>query len=796
MAYLDLVPQWHDEIYEIAEDDDVIGGPDGIWNLPLKQLGDNTEWLKAQVDEIGPRLDEINDEIVPESIADKLDYLGETKELFRQAIQSKGVAVPEGTPLREFTDAIGDIQGNNADVSDVVNQPWYNPGTLLGGIKWTDPTIEFDFIEILDTYGDVNTVVAEVEAGVQYWEPEEGIHKYRIRAKLPSGGYSIGVELEQTEYSIVYQANLLSITIPMTAANQVVLAFDNFVKITDADGFSISGINDELVFLDQPDVKTIRLQLATKYFMQSGTYTLSYNPLDGNTLQNNEEPIDAIVGYGVENYADYTPATFVSAQIPQNEPSTLVLVMSRPVNVDSISGFSLSGTSAVILSVISDGATIEFQLSEPADHSEVESAISLSYDGDDMTDDAGQVVEPFSNRPVSNNSTHLAISIQSAEIPSSSSHMLIVVMQGGVQMQSAAGFSLSSPDQDQLPNISTAAYTISDGTIIFTFTESLLAGKSFIVIYDGSGTLRATSNNDTITPFSQSVSNNSTDTGGIPGGTSARNLGTIVLGHDAVSVAEVTLIFEMIHNTIAAGHVNNFVDGDYFHGYISSGNSFSVSAGYDSGGAISMTSNPDLGAHGKYMTWVITGKNTWKGKNGNSYDHVSIQSKNVLGYATEANAGGHYMEATNINTNGYAGCKMRQYLLNNMLPALQALGIPFDQDWMKAPARLVSRGGTATNPGADTIADKLFLPTEYEMFGAHSYSNNNAEAAANQGRLSYYTDNNSRVKYDKDNTARIYWEASPYSGSTTVFCHVHTDGSAHIHHATTVRGVAPAFCVA
>jgi hypothetical protein len=260
----------------------------------------------------------------------------------------------------------------------------------------------------------------------------------------------------------------------------------------------------------------------------------------------------------------------------------------------------------------------------------------------------------------------------------------------------------------------------------------VVAGKTPAISYDGSDqTFKAVATGDTITAFSRNVANNSTDSGGIPSGTSARNLGTIVLGHDPASAAEVTQVFTMIHNTVTAGNVNNFVDGDYVNGYISSGTPFSVSAGYDSGGAISMTGNPDLGAHGKYMQWVIAGKNAWKGKNGITYDHVAVHSRNVLGYNVETDAGGHYMNASNDNTTGYLNCKMRQYILNNVLPALKNLGIPFDEEWMKAPARLVSKGGTASNPGADTITDKLFLPTEHEMFGANAYSNSNAEAAAN-----------------------------------------------------------------
>jgi hypothetical protein len=324
------------------------------------------------------------------------------------------------------------------------------------------------------------------------------------------------------------------------------------------------------------------------------------------------------------------------------------------------------------------------------------------------------------------------------------------------------------------------------------FDEEWMKGPARIVSKGGSA---ASPGADTITAFSKAVTNNSTDTGGIPAGTSARNLGTIVLGHDPASAAEVTQVFTMIHNTIAAGNVANFVDGDYVNGYISNTTPFSVSAGYDSGGAISMTSNPDLGSHGKYMQWMIVGKNTWKGKNGNTFDHVAIHSRNVLGYSEETNAKGHYMNSSNTNVGGYLDCKMQQYILNNVLPALKNLGIPFDEEWMKAPARIVSKGGSAESPGANTITDKLFLPTEYEMFGANLISNSTAEAASAQGKFSYYVDNASRIKYNKDNLARYYWTASPYSNSTNCFCYVYNSGIVSYDVAAIVHGLAPVFCV-
>ena len=729
------------------------------------------------------------------TIADKLGYVLGTKAALKAAIQNKGIAVPDSTTFRQYAGLIGSISGGVNDVSEVVNQPWYNPGTGLGGIAWIDPTGEFDHLEIIDTKDGGSEVVAEVAPGVEFWEPEEGTHQYLIRAVFASGGTSVGVQLTQTTYAIVYTANLQSITIPMAAANQVVLTFDNFVSLTDASGFSVSGIDDTLEFVDQPDVKTIRLRLVAHYFSQGGSYSLSYAPENGNVETNDGEPIAPITGYGIDNYADYAPSVFVSAEVPQAEPQTLVLLMSRPINVTSAEAFTLSGTTASITGMVTEGATVEFSLNEPVDHSDVESDIKISFSGVGATDDAGQAVAAFSNCAVTNNSTNQAISIQSAEIPASDSHSLIVVMQGAVAMTSAAGFAIASSDQEDLPDLADSDYEVSDGTITFSFDTSLQNGKTFTVSYDGTGTLKAANNNDTIRAFSQAVTNHSTDAGGIGAGSSARNLATVVLGREASTPADVTAILTAVHETVVSGHATNLVGGDFVNLPVSPSYPLTVAAGYDAGGAISLTANADLGANGKHISFMIVTRNGLKGKNGNNYDHVVFHSKNVLGYTTETDVGGHYMEASNINTNGYYGCKMRQYLLNNVLPALKALGIPFDEDWMKAPARQVSKGGSAANPGADTIQDKIFLPTEYEMFGAYTYSNSQAEAAANQGRFEYYDDNTKRVKYNKDNAARYYWEDSPYSGSTGSFCRVNYSGAAGLTGSYCAYGLAPAFCV-
>ena len=282
----------------------------------------------------------------------------------------------------------------------------------------------------------------------------------------------------------------------------------------------------------------------------------------------------------------------------------------------------------------------------------------------------------------------------------------------------------------------------------------------------------------------------STGSGGIGPGTSARNLAHLFLGREAQSPTDVTEILRKVHETIANGQIRNFVLGDFFNLPISASNPFVVAGGDEGYGAIKITENADFGAKGRHLGFMIVSINGLKGKNGNNFDHVVFHTINNLG--TD-----YWMERDDTNRNGYLGSRMRQYLLNNMMTALKNHGVPFEQSWIGAPVRRVSKGGDAENPGFDEITDKLFLPTEYEMHGAHKRSNSKAEASANQGRFEYYNSDTRRKKHDKDGNACYYWCASPYSGTIDFFCLVSNAGSHYGSAASDNEcGVAPAFCVA
>jgi hypothetical protein len=261
------------------------------------------------------------------------------------------------------------------------------------------------------------------------------------------------------------------------------------------------------------------------------------------------------------------------------------------------------------------------------------------------------------------------------------------------------------------------------------------------------------------------------------------------LGYPNPSVADTREVFEAVSDLVRSGSADNFVVGDWIDPPF-----LNVPAGYETGGEITLTR--DMVVDGIPMTrLIIVGKNFMVGKNGNTRANVAFQSYHCLGYSGVTGTDGHYMEKTNINTNGYLGCQMRLYLINNMKNALISAGVPVDSDIIYGPARRVSKGG-ASPAGYDTIEDKVFLPTEYEMFGTHTYSDTTQEAAEYQGRLEYYDSNTKRVKKTKDGTARVYWLASPYSGSAAYFCVVYSSGAANNLTASNVYGVAPAICVA
>lgn len=140
------------------------------------------------------------------------------------------------------------------------------------------------------------------------------------------------------------------------------------------------------------------------------------------------------------------------------------------------------------------------------------------------------------------------------------------------------------------------------------------------------------------------------------------------------------------------------------------------------------------------------------------------------------------MNSSNTNSGGWTNCAMR----STHLPAILNL-MPAE---VKAAIREVQKKTSAGNQSSSiqTTNDKLFLLSEIEIFGSTTYS------FAGEGKqYDYYKAGNSKVK-NLSGSAYNWWERSPYSSNSTLFCIVNSNGSANAINASTSYGVAFGFC--
>ena len=152
-----------------------------------------------------------------------------------------------------------------------------------------------------------------------------------------------------------------------------------------------------------------------------------------------------------------------------------------------------------------------------------------------------------------------------------------------------------------------------------------------------------------------------------------------------------------------------------------------------------------------------------------------------------------YNEAMNtsaFNVGGWQQCKIRQTLSNleeNLYP--DGAG-KFQYDWRPFIKSVNKKTGIGNSLGdLETTEDKLFLLSEVEVFGFVTYS-----VSGEGTQYAYYKAGNSKVK-SKGGSPTGWWERSPFSGTSTSFCSVNSNGGASNNSAAYSRGVAFAFCI-
>lgn len=140
------------------------------------------------------------------------------------------------------------------------------------------------------------------------------------------------------------------------------------------------------------------------------------------------------------------------------------------------------------------------------------------------------------------------------------------------------------------------------------------------------------------------------------------------------------------------------------------------------------------------------------------------------------------MNSSNTNSGGWKSSAMR----TTHLPAILALMPTEVSSGIREVNKKTSVGGASST--IETVSDKLFLLSEVEIFRNHSHS-----AAGEGTQYDYYKVVGRRAKKRRD-SATSWWERSPHTSYSTIFCMVYNDGEGLSNDATGVFGVAFAFC--
>lgn len=152
------------------------------------------------------------------------------------------------------------------------------------------------------------------------------------------------------------------------------------------------------------------------------------------------------------------------------------------------------------------------------------------------------------------------------------------------------------------------------------------------------------------------------------------------------------------------------------------------------------------------------------------------------------------MNTSNTNKKGWSGSYMRSTIIPAFISAM-----PSDLQAVLKTVNKYTDNADATSHNTSSYVtatqDKVFLLSEYEIFGARSYANQYEKDS--QAQYAYYSSGNSKVMYNDTSTssAAFWWGRSPNSVNSTQFCDVYHNGNAGISSANNSYGFAPAFVV-
>lgn len=224
---------------------------------------------------------------------------------------------------------------------------------------------------------------------------------------------------------------------------------------------------------------------------------------------------------------------------------------------------------------------------------------------------------------------------------------------------------------------------------------------------------------------------------------------------------------EQIAAMVAAADAGQIVLSDYWH----EGDTRTVNlSGMDATGVLETHAAQNV-------QFVLTDPGHYMLANGKPCNFVVLQ-KDCL------NEVGH-MNSSNTNNGGWNGCARRTWCNNVYRNAIPASLRPIFKQFTTYAAI-----GSSSASMASTDWFSLF--SENEIFGSTPYAD--ASAESNNSQLNYYETGSNRIKR-VNGSANAWWERSPFSGSSSHFCRVISDGSADAVSASYSFGLAPFGCI-
>ena len=174
---------------------------------------------------------------------------------------------------------------------------------------------------------------------------------------------------------------------------------------------------------------------------------------------------------------------------------------------------------------------------------------------------------------------------------------------------------------------------------------------------------------------------------------------------------------------------------------------------------------------------VLTDPGHYTLANGKACSFVVLQKDSLSEYG--------YMNSSATNSGGWNSCQRRTWCNNvyrNAIPA-SLRGI-FKQ--------FKVRTSNGSGSGVTESTDWFSLFSEKEVFGSTTYANSSAESQNTQ--LNWFKTSSNRIK-KVNGSAYGWWERSPGSGYSYIFCHVTDSGTADFWLASTASGLAPFGCI-